>query len=294
MKRVRKFGVLAIVLMAAVSCSRERSSITGTYGGSVLSGQVMMQNTAIESPVGVEVSVLGTGMATVLGADGQFAFSGVPDGAELHFRRASDGVDATMSVESGTAHVIVALAQKSATQSSKRRGVGRGGEKVYELEGVIRSAATDSLVLFTSHKEEVTIALTPETIIRKGSEIGTAADLLVDGRVHVKSKKVDDAYSAILVIVQSKGDDGEGEEEEGPAVRQYEGVVQSASATELVILDSHRNEVTFVIDASTDIRKGNTPVAAADIQPGWRVHVKAKEADDAKTAVRITIQRDKA
>lgn len=289
--RAQKLGVAAILLMAFVSCSRERANITGGYGNSVLSGQVVMQNTAIETPAGVEVSVLGTGMTTVLSADGQFAFSGVPDGAELHFRRAADGVDATMRMESGAAHVVVALAQTTATHSSKRRGVGRGGEQVYEFEGVIRSVATDSLVVFTSHKEEVTIGLTPETIIRKGDQVVTAADLVVDGRVHVKAKKLADAYSAILVIVQTKDD---GDDDGLPAVqKEYEGVVRSASATELVIFDSHRNDVTFVVDASTDIRKGNTPVAPADIQVGWRVHVKATVAGDTKTAVRVIIQDDR-
>jgi len=294
MTRAKKLGVLAILLMAVVSCSRERGTITSGYGNSMLSGQVIMQSTAIGSPAGVEVSVLGTGMTTVLRADGQFAFAGVPDGAELHFRRAADDVDATMVVERGTAHVVVSLAQNSATQSSKRRGVGTGTDKVYEFEGLIRSVETDTLVLFTSHKEEVTIGLTSETIIRKGNEIVTADDLVVDGRIHVKSKKVDDAYSAILVIVQSKDEDDDGEDE-GPAVTEYEGVVQSASATELVIFDSHRNEVTFIIDGSTDIRKGNTPVAPEDIQEGWRVHVKASVAGDGvKTAVRVIIQKDRA
>jgi len=61
------------------------------------------------SPSGVEVSVSGTGMALMVGEAGRFTFFGVPSNTELQFRRAADGIDATLRVEPSPVPVIVEL-----------------------------------------------------------------------------------------------------------------------------------------------------------------------------------------
>ena len=173
-------SLIATMVLLSACTGREHGSITGGYGNAVISGEVVMQGTADASPAGVQVSVRGTGMSVMLAADGKFTFVEIPDGAELAFRRAADGIDASLRMERGATHVIVALAQNTATSSSsKRRGVGRGGEPVYEFEGLVRSATADELVVFTSKGVEVTIALTAETIFREGDQLVTAADLFV-------------------------------------------------------------------------------------------------------------------
>jgi hypothetical protein len=116
--------------------------------------------------------------------------------------------------------------------------------------------------------------------------------------VHVKARKADDVYTALLVIVQNPaGEEDDDEGDEGttpPARKEYEGLVRSASATELVIVDSHRQEVTFVLTADTVIRKGNTPMAATDLEEDDRVHVKADTAvDGTRTALLVIVQKAK-
>jgi hypothetical protein len=287
--------VVTMVVLALAGCREgERATVTGGYGAAVVSGEVVMATAG--SPQGVEVSVRGTGQMMTLGADGRFAFSGIPAGALLDFRRASDGIEASLQLESASGHVVIELARTEARKSSRRRGVGGGTKTVVQFEGLIRSAAASQLVVYTSHKEEVTIALTAETVIRKGDTVLTPADLTVDMRVHVKAQKVGDGFTALLVIVQNEGsgDDDDGGEDDGPAVREYEGTVTSAAADRLVIFDSHRQEVTFVLNADTVIRKGNRPVLATEIQPGWRVHVKATAGTGGiNTAVRVTVQNTK-
>ena len=277
-------------LIALPACTgREHSTVTGGYGDAVISGEVVMQGVADGSPAGVIVSVRGTGMTKVLGADGKFAFAEVPDGSELDFRRASDGVDASLRMENGESHVVVALAQSSASRStsSKRRGVGRGGDTIFEFEGVIRSVSADSLVVFTSKGVEQTIGLAAETVIRKGDQVATTADLVVGGRIHVKAKKVADAYSALLVIVQPKGED------DGPQAREYEGTVRSVTPAQLVIADGRGTELTFVLNGTTVVRKGDAAGTLADLAVGQRVHVKASVgADETKTALSAVIQRN--
>lgn len=298
--RIRSLVVLMMVGMMLAACSRERATVTGEYGSATLSGQVSMSGTTQSSPSGVRVSVRGTGMATVLGANGEFAFANVPQNAQLDFTRASDNVAASLRVDDDATFLAVELTPTTAARkSSRRHGVGRGSEPVYEFEGTIVSATDAQLVMFTSKKVEQTIGLATETVMRKGNTAATVADLVAGVRVHVKAKKVDDAYVALLVIVQNRNDDDGGDDDNGdddrPGVREYEGTVRSASATQLVVFTSRQVEETFVIEANTDIRKGNTPVAAADIQAGWRVHVKAGSNADGsvKTALRVTIQNDK-
>jgi len=279
-----------MIVVALAGCRGEKATLTGGYGNNVVSGDVVMANGA--SPAGVEVSVRGTGMTTTLSADGRFAFVSVPEAADLDFR-ASNGINGTLRLEQNETSLHVELGPNGAKKSSRRRAA-RGGERVYEFEGLVVSATDTEVKVFTSHQVEVTIGLTADTIIRHGQTPLTAADLLPDTRVHVKAKKnADETYTAILVIVQQQVDDGEGGEGE-QARKEYEGTVVSAAADQLVIFDSHKQEVTFVINADTVIRKGNTPIAAEDIQAGWRVHVRASTATDGtKTAELVIIQNNK-
>jgi hypothetical protein len=287
MKRTAVLAVIAMLILGA--CSSKERAITGTYGDGVLTGQVVMSEGG--SAAGVDVSVSGTGMTARLGADGQFAFAGVPESAELVFQRATDGINATMRLESASGHVMIDLTKSEAKKSGGRRRAA-GSSKTYQFEGLLESASATQVVVNTA-REQVTIALTEATLIRRGGTPLTAADLVAGLRVHVKALKVTAGFTAVQIVVQGDDDDDDGEEP--PTVREYEGTVVSASATQLVIFSSKKKEETFVVNADTDIRKGNTPVLAADIQPGWRVHVKASTSEDGatKTAQRVIVQNKK-
>ena len=292
---MKKLAVLLMIVAAVglMGCNgRGETSITSSYGSSMISGEVVVSGVSNTNPGGVQVSVRGTGMTATLGADGQFAFANMPEDAVLDFRRAADGIEASLRVDaSAGGFVTVELQQATATaakKSSRRRSVGRGGEKVYECEGVIRTAAAGSIVVYTSHKEEVTIGLTAETIIRKGQTLLTPADLVADTRVHVKTHLANDAYTAILVIVQDE--EGEGDTPP-PAVREYEGTVVSATATELVVFTSHKEEVKFTITNDTEIRRGSATFNLAQVLIGMLVHVKATaNADGTNTATQVIVQ----
>ena len=286
--KVRRLLVLVAMTLALVACKRESAnSLTGSYGSAMLAGTVVMEGDG--TPEGVEVSVRDTGMATTLSADGKFVFAGVPASAVLDFRRA-DGIQASLNV-SGSRSVVIELGTGGARRKGSKGGNSRQDKR--EFEGVITEATADSIKLFTSHKEEILIGLSEETVIRKGGETLGAEDLKVDMRVHVRARKAADSDDLVaqLVIVQQEGEDDEEDEEEKPEVRQYEGTIVRASATELVVFDSHRNEVTFVVNADTVVRKGNTTVNPADLVPGQRVHVKATVAEDGSaTAVLVILQ----
>lgn len=278
-----RFTVL-VVAVALVACNRERATITGSYGEGVLGGRVVMVDGS--SPAGVEVAVAGTGMRMVVGEDGSFAFANVPKRAELLFHRESLMV--SMKASAGERDLTVEIGPEGAKSAGRRRSSRGGvGVKVYETEGLVRTASATQLVVFGSHRQEVTFALTPETVIRKGNATLTAAALATDTRVHVKATLTGDVRTAILVIVQNEDDD---EEEEEKARKEYEGTVRSVSATELVVFDSHRDEVAFVLNAETVIRKGNRTLTPEDLKPGDRVHVKATTEGTTKIATLVLLQ----
>ncbi|HET8775583.1 MAG TPA: DUF5666 domain-containing protein [Thermoanaerobaculia bacterium] len=298
--------VLVLMMLAAAGltgCSgRGESTVTGGgYGSSMISGEVHLAGVANTSPAGVQVSVRGTGMTATLGADGQFAFANVPEGAVLDFQRASDSIEASLGLEPASGYIAVELRQASAVattakKTSRRRSGAGGGEKLYEFEGVVRTAAADSIVVYTSHKVEVTIGLTPETLIRKGHTALTSAGLTVGTRVHAKARLANDVYTAILVIVQNPGEDEDDDVPPPPpaTVREYEGKVVSSTATELVVFTSKKVEVTFLITADTVIRKGSATMNLAQVLNGMLVHVKATaNADGTNTANLVIVQKTK-
>jgi hypothetical protein len=295
MKVTKLWVVVFAVAMFAACNSRREAPTSSSYGMEMLSGQVAITGLDNGSPAGVEVSVRGTGMKQTLTESGEFLFAGVPEGAQLDFHRAADGIEASMKVDSRSGFLAVELTKTTATaskKSSRRRGVGATREVVYEFEGLILAAAPDSITLFTSKKVEQEIGLTPETIIRKGQTPVAPEDLAVDMRVHVKAKKGDDdTYTAVVVIVQNDG--GDDDDGEPPAVKEYEGLVREAGAAELVVFTSHGVEETFVLTEDTVIRKGNTAIAPEDILVGWRVHVKATTGEDGtKTATLVIVQNN--
>jgi hypothetical protein len=125
---MKKFGVLLMLaaagLLGGVGCNgRGESTITGGYGSSMISGEVHLSGVSNTNPEGVQVSVRGTGMTAILGADGQFAFANIPEGAVLDFSRASDSIDASLALEVTSGFVTVELQQAKSVASTNRSPV---------------------------------------------------------------------------------------------------------------------------------------------------------------------------
>lgn len=270
--------VLAVAVLALASCRNRETSLTGSYGSSVLSGQVVMASeVADSSPAGVEVSVVGTGMSATLAADGRFTFVGVPAEAELTFKR-SDGIDARMAVVQSTSALQIELSAQAASPA-RRRGAPSG--QTLQYEGLIRDVAEDHLIVFDSHQQEVTIALTATTKIRRGGTILTAADLKVDDRVHVKALLKDNVLTAVEVMLQNPSDDGDdGGEGQVEQTMTANGPVKSLSGADLVVGSQPRGDVTVKTDASTIIKKQGVRIQVSDIKVGDEINSMGKKVDD--------------
>jgi hypothetical protein len=151
---------------------------------------------------------------------------------------------------------------------------------VREYEGTVRSAAADQLVVFTSHKQEVTFLLTPETVVRKGNTPVDPATILPGWRVHVKATaNADGTNTAVLVIVQNTRVEAE-----------IEGTVASVGTSSLVVTTA-TGDVTVQVTNSTQIRKSGKKIPLADIQPGDTVEAEGTLVDaTTMQAKKITVE----
>ena len=273
--RMARWAVVVVAMAGLAACNRHES-MTGTYGAGVVTGQVVMAAGTSASPEGVRVSVVGTGMSTLLGPDGRFMFAGVPGEAELRFTR-DDGIDARLGVPAAGGALVIELNGNSAKGGKKRAAP---SVVPIEIEGLIKTAAPGSLVITTSHKNDVTVVLTDATVIRHGQTAIAAADLQPGDRVHVKATVKDGVKTALLVIVQNQGeDDDESEGEEG-ATMTANGVVKSVDATSLVVGSVPKGDVTVLVLATTIIKKQGVHITLAEIKAGDEVNTMGKRIDD--------------
>ena len=272
----RTFSIVAAVVLLA-ACRGHRETVTGDYGSGVVSGQIVMASEmANASPAGVRVAVGGTGMSVVVGADGRFAFAGVPDGALLLFERRSDGVNARLSLASTSAPVVVELGMNAAALSRRRSAP---STPQTQIEGTITAASAASLTVHDSHGQDDVLQITDKTVIRKGSTLLKPADLAVGMRVHVAA---DAGKTALLVIVQDEksepGDDNGGDR--GGTTMTANGTVKSVGADSLVVTTVPNGDVTVKVDASTIIKKQGATIKLADIKAGDGVNTMGQRVDD--------------
>jgi hypothetical protein len=280
----RRLVAALVVLFAAVACrNNERSMITGSYGSGAVSGEVFMVSTMTNgSPAGVEVSVKGTGMAMVLGDDGRFAFTAVPENAILGFRRAADGIDATTKVNA--ASMSIELAWNIARSGGRHRAAPIA--PLLEFEGTLKTVATDSIVVHTSFNTDVTVHLAAETVIRKGQTPVLPADLKVGDRVHVKTTLKDTVYTATEVIVQNDGADGAGDAAQSVTAN---GLVASIGTADMVVHTADGRDVTVQVDTKTLIRKYGQIIDFSAIKVGNHVEARGT-AVDASTIKAVQIE----
>jgi hypothetical protein len=266
--------VLAVAAATLVGCRDRETPLTGSYGSNLLTGEVVMAKGG--SPSGVEVSVSGTGMTLTVGEAGRFTFFGVPSNAELQFRRAADGIDATLRVEPSSAPVIVELSNQGAVRG-RRRGAGRS----LEYEGTIREKGESTLTIFTSHRTEVVVAVNDDTVIRKGNTTFTFEELEVDWRVHVKAFDLEGVLTAREVMVQNMGEDDADDGDDDPeATMTANGTVLSNEGGTIVVRTSAHGDVTVQTDGSTLIRRQGEVVTVDEIEVDWEINSMGSRVDD--------------
>lgn len=285
----RRIALYALILvsMALFGCVDE-GKITATSGQGVVSGQVFLSSELSGTPQGIEASVDGTGMSLVLGAEGHFLFAGVPSDATLRFVRVSDGIDASIAVNGEGEQMVVELGRSSASRS--RRAV---RAQLDQYEGLVTQLAADSITMDAAGKGSVVILVNEETEIRRANQLLTFEEIEVGDRIHVKADEEDGDVVAKVVMLQSGAGMGSGGENGVTGRLELEGKLLAVSETEVEVDAAGRGPLVVTIDEYTVIRKGNRSYAPADLEVGWRVHVKAAGDGESLRAIEIKVQNTK-
>lgn len=170
----------------------------------------------------------------------------------------------------------VSQASVAADASSPARGRKRAvaKDRLLQVEGIVKTASTDTLVVISSHGEEVTIKLDPATIIRHGNTNLTPADLHEGDRVHVKVKVVDGVSVAVEVKLQNPAEDPE----EGSNAT-ANGLVVSVGAEELTVRTVPRGDVLVRVDSNTIIKRQGDRIQLSEILVGWEVNTHGTRID---------------
>lgn len=269
-----KWSVVAVAVLLFVlllgACKGHEQTVAGSYGMSAVSGQVVMAGGG--SPAGVSVSVRGTGQTAVLGEDGRFAFSAVPDNVQLIFSRA-DGIHATYSASAASGPVVVELSSGGATAHGRTRSAPSTGH--LDFEGIVKSVSATQLALVDHHHGDVTFTLDTNTVIRRGSQTIQATDLKAGDSVHVTAnKQADNSYLALLLVAQDTNGAND--------TAEFEGIVKTITSDSLT-LTTPGGEVTLTLNASTTF----TPAAPV---VGDRVHVRVAKTADGLIATSVVVQ----
>src|SRR5260370_15297973 len=119
-----------------------------------------------------------------------------------------------------------------------------------DVEGVIKSISSAQIVVTIGGHHDVSVAITADTIFRKGDLAIAPAVLKVGDRVEVKAVMKDNVLTAALIKLESA-------ENQHPELVEINGVIKSVSPAELVVTDAQLHDVTVKITADTVIRKGD-------------------------------------
>ena len=273
-----------LLSMIALGACRNHETMTGSYGDGVVTGRAVVAG-ASASPAGVRATVVGTGMSTLLGEEGGFTFTGVPENGKLRFTR-EDGIDTVLDAPS-SAQLLAVRLQPTGVQSSNSRRRSAPTSPLLQFEGLIKSVTPAAIVITTSHREDVTLQITADTRIRKGGTAVLAADLKPGDRVHATASVKDAVKTAVEITLQNP--EGTTDDHDENATLTANGLVTAASATQLTVKTVPRGDMTVKIDGKTIIRKQGVIITGADIHVFDEVNCMGTRVDD-HTLIAIQIE----
>jgi hypothetical protein len=243
--------------------------------------------TAASDPI--IVTVQGTPITTTVAADGSFTLRGLPTGSfTLVFTQGTTTLGSVLFGEvmpNQEITVTIEVTPSGVTVLEERRtGIGHGDT---EIEGqvtavLILDPAGDSRFVIDG---KTVVARPGQTAIREGNTARTVNDVTVGRQVHVKGTFMDPEPGVTPVLASEiKLQDVVGPSpspEPSPeskcvagANAEVEGKITAKGGSDITVAQQGKGDYQCFVSAGTPIRKGNTTYTFADLQTGWRVHVK--------------------
>jgi uncharacterized lipoprotein YehR (DUF1307 family) len=150
-----------------------------------------------------------------------------------------------------------------------------------EVDGIINGLGTDSVSIATEHGGNITLRITPETVIRiEDRGAANFTDLQVGQKVEAKYDVT--TLNAVKITVEYD-DDGEGEDQEVGEDREESDVEGNITAIDLdshnvTITTEEKGDIVVHVTSDTIIRFDERgPAAFADLELGMQVEVEYEE-----------------
>jgi hypothetical protein len=290
--------LFVLAALALVSCGGPSSPSTsqdvvlhGMISGGSAGGAAAYSGTggtAGSDPI--VVTVQGTSITTTVADDGSFTLRGLPTGSftlvftqgtttlgSLTFGEVKPNQEITVTIEVTPSGVTVL--------EERRTGIGHGD---IEIEGQVTAVlllnpAGDSRFVIDG---KTVVARPGQTAIREGDTAKTVNDVTVGRQVHVKGTFMDPEPGVTPVLASEiKLQDVVGPSpspEPSPeskcvapgANAEVEGKITAKGGGDITVAQQGKGDYQCFVSAGTPIRKGNTTYTFAELQTGWRVHVK--------------------
>jgi hypothetical protein len=292
----RALSLVLVTSVLAVACGGDTpGSPSNAAQGVVLRGSVSGMDafsrgeasSSSATAAAVTVTVLeNPAITTTVSADGSFTLRGLPEGGftlvftsggaeigRLAFSEVKPNQEITITVR--VAPTGVALVDQS------RNGIGHGD---LEIEGLVTQVialdpAADSRFLIDG---KTVVARPGQTTIREGNRGRSVNDVTVGRRVHVKGVWLTPEGTTQPVLaheIKLQGDATEPVETPGlkcaaGGKAEVEGLITAKNGASVTVTQQGKGDYLCNVAAGTPIRKGNTSYTFAQLQTGWRVHVK--------------------
>jgi hypothetical protein len=284
------------------SPSSEGVSLQGTIVGDGVASASSSRGAAAAATT-ITVTVLeNPAIVATVGADGRFSLRGLPEGGftlvftadgvrvgTLSFAEVKPNQEITLTVRlDGSTIVLV---------EERRNGIGHGDT---EIEGRVTAVnalnpAGDSVFVIDG---QTVVARPGETTIREGNRARSVDDVTVGRQVHVKGvfmpSQTRGGQSVLAHEIKLQGDESQPEPNtpRGSCAvgsnAEVEGLITGKGASSVTVTQQAKGDYLCLVSASTRIRKGNTTYTFAQLQPGWRVHVKGTQQGMAGAACQVT------
>lgn len=241
-------------------------------------------------------------ITTTVGPDGSFSLRGLPPGGftlvftsggatlgAVRFDEVQPNQEIVISVRVDRGTVVVL--------EERRNGIGHGA---VEIEGRVESVVTlnpagDSVFIIAGRR---VVARPGETAIREGNRERSVTDVTVGRQVHVKASYMlssDAASQRVLAqeIVLQGGTTGSSNPSPSAtcaagANAEVEGIITGKGGSSVTVTQQAKGDFLCLVTGSTRIRKGNTTYTFAELQTGWRVHVKGTQQGMSGSACQVS------
>lgn len=297
-------GVSAVLLgFLVVHCGQSPTAPSGeiVLRGSLLgSSATALSATGSQSAGPITVTVEeNPAITTTVAADGSFTLRGLPEGGfTLVFTR--DGVvlgRLTFTSVNANQEITIVVRVSGDTVvlvNEQRTGIGHGDLEIEGLVEAVLVADPAGESRFTIAGKTV-VARPGQTSVREGNTVRSVLDVTVGRRVHVKGVWLEAQGGSQAVLAHEIKLQGDASPSPSPAPShctagakaEVEGLITAKGASDITVNQQAKGDYLCQVSGSTPIRKGNTSYTLAELQVGWRVHVKGTILGMAGSACRV-------